>query len=233
MPVFRLGAKDEAFPPAELADESGVLAVGGTLSEKRLLAAYAQGIFPWPIEGYPLLWHSPDPRFVLSPETLHIPRSVEKALRRHAFEIRLDTAFADVIQGCKDAYRPGQHGTWITPEMQRAYTKLHRLGYAHSIEAWQDNALQGGLYGVSLGAAFFGESMFAKRPDASKVAFATLARHLFQEGFQFIDCQVETEHLARFGATHWPRKRFLDALEKALAHPTRRGPWTGWLPAAD
>lgn len=229
MPIFRLGPNEEEFPPPELADESGIIAVGGTLTARRLLAAYSQGIFPWPTEGYPLLWHSPDPRFVLTSQTLHVPRSLEKTLRRGAFEVRADTAFDDVIQECARAYRPGQRGTWITPQMRHAYSALHRLGFAHSIEAWAQGQLVGGLYGVSLGAAFCGESMFALAPDASKVAFATLARHLFAQNFHFIDCQVETEHLSRFGAQNWPRTRFLGALDTALRQPTRRGPWTQWF----
>lgn len=229
MPVFLLDENDpEAFPPPQLADPSGLLAVGGDLRPERLLAAYTQGIFPWYSEGQPLLWHSPDPRFVLEPARLYVGRSLEKTLRRAPFTIRWDTAFADVIAACADTPRPGQDGTWITSEMEDAYVDLHRRGYAHSVEAWEGDTLVGGLYGVSLGAAFFGESMFAHAADASKVAFATAVRQFHAWGFHLVDCQVETEHLRRFGAEPWPRARFLPALADALAAaPTRRGSWTG------
>ena len=216
------------FPPAEDADPSGLLAVGGDLKPERLLAAYSQGIFPWYSEGQPILWHSPDPRFVLAPERLHLPQSLKKTLRRGAFEVRFDTAFAEVIAGCAESARPHQSGTWITAAMQRAYVHLHQLGFAHSAESWRDGELQGGLYGVFLGQAFFGESMFARAADASKVAFASLAQRLFAGGCQLIDCQQETEHLARFGAEPWPRSQFLEALQRALEPPTVPRLWTGW-----
>jgi leucyl/phenylalanyl-tRNA--protein transferase len=227
VPIYLLDPEDpEGFPPPEKADRSGLLAVGGDLSPERLLAAYSRGIFPWYSEGQPLLWHSPNPRFVLEPAKLHVGRSLRKTLNAGTYEVRWDTAFADVITACSEVPRPGQSGTWITNEMRDAYITLHQLGFAHSIEAWADGELKGGLYGVSLGAAFFGESMFARGPDASKVAFATSVERLRQWGFHFIDCQVETEHLSRFGAEHWPRRRFLTALAAALKEPTRRGPWT-------
>ncbi|MDY7226552.1 leucyl/phenylalanyl-tRNA--protein transferase [Hyalangium rubrum] len=227
MPIYLLDPEDpESFPPPEKADRTGLLAVGGDLSPERLLAAYARGIFPWYSEGQPILWHSPNPRFVLEPEKLHVGRSLRKVLNAGAYEVRWDTAFADVITACSQVPRPGQTGTWITDEMLQAYVTLHRMGFAHSIEAWAGGELKGGLYGVSLGAAFFGESMFARAPDASKAAFATAVERFVEWGFQLIDCQVETEHLARFGAEQWPRRRFLTALERALKEPTRRGPWT-------
>lgn len=227
MPIYLLDPDDpEAFPPPEKAHRSGVVAVGGDLRPERLLAAYSRGIFPWPSEGQPLMWHSPDPRFVLEPAKLHVGRSLRKTLNAGTYEVRYDTAFADVIAACSEAPRPGQNGTWITDDMRDAYTTLHRLGFAHSIESWQDGKLMGGLYGVSLGAAFFGESMFARGPDASKVAFVTAVERFREWGFHFVDCQVETEHLARFGAEHWPRRRFLTALARAQEEPTRRGPWT-------
>ena len=226
MTVFLLNEDDEeSFPPAEEAGEGGLLAVGGDLKPRRLLAAYAQGIFPWYSEGQPILWHSPDPRFVLEPQRLHLPRSLQKTLRRGRFEVRFDTAFEDVIDACARVRRPGQRGTWITRDMKRAYVTLHRLGFAHSAESWVSGRLQGGLYGVSLGAAFFGESMFALLPDASKVAFVALVERLVGWGFTLIDCQQETEHLARFGAQAWPRPRFLAALAEALRTPTRWGSW--------
>jgi leucyl/phenylalanyl-tRNA--protein transferase len=226
VPIYFLGDDPEAFPPPEKADRSGLLAVGGDLTPERLLSAYARGIFPWYSAGQPILWHSPNPRFVLEPDKLHVGKSLRKTLKAGTYEVRYDTAFADVITACGQAPRPGQDGTWITGEMRDAYVELHRLGFAHSVEAWADGELKGGLYGVSLGAAFFGESMFARAPDASKVAFSTAVERFKGWGFHFIDCQVETEHLARFGAEHWPRRRFLDALATALREPTRRGPWT-------
>jgi leucyl/phenylalanyl-tRNA--protein transferase len=218
--VFLLGDDEEAFPPPEAADRSGLLAVGGRLTPRRLVAGYRRGIFPWYAPGQPVLWHSPDPRFVLPADKLHVPRSLRKTLRRGQFLLRADTAFARVLQACADTPRPGQDGTWITPEMRAAYEALHRLGIAHSVEAWQGTELVGGLYGVALGSAFFGESMFSHAPDASKAAFATLAGALFSAGCRFIDCQVETEHLARFGAEPWPRRRFLRELAVAIEGPS-------------
>ncbi len=225
MPVFRLDDR-LVFPPPHLADESGLLAVGGDLRPERLLLAYSQGIFPWFQRGQPILWHSPDPRMVLVADRLRVPRSLAKAARKAPFRLTLDTAFRPVIDGCAMARRPGQRGTWITPAMRSAYSELHRRGVAHSVEAWQGDALAGGLYGVCLGAAFFGESMFARVPDASKVAFVALVRQLARWGITLIDCQVHTDHLSRFGAEEWPRHEFLAALEKALARPTRPGPWS-------
>ena len=213
------------FPPPTSANEDGVLAIGGRPDPETLLTAYRQGIFPWPHEGYPLLWFCPDPRFVLLPEEAHLPRSLRKAMRHGAFEVRADTAFERVMRGCAKADRPDQGGTWITPAMLAGYTALHRRGLAHSIEAWQGGRLVGGLYGLSLGAVFFGESMYADVPDASKVAFATLLANFLAWRFELVDCQSYTEHLARFGAVDWPRSRFLRVLKKALQAPTRQGPW--------
>jgi len=223
VPVFRLDER-LIFPPPELAAD-GLLAVGGDLSPERLLSAYSQGIFPWYEEGQPILWHSPDPRLILPAAELHVPRRLERTLRRGTFRLAFDTCFGQVVDACAAAARPGQHGTWITGEMRRAFKRLHRLGYAHSAEAWQGNRLAGGLYGVSLGGAFFGESMFAREPDASKAAFVSLVRHLQRWGITLIDCQVATVHLERFGAREWPRERFLAALGAALEKPTRRGIW--------
>jgi len=214
------------FPPPEHAELDGLLAVGGDLRPERLLLAYSMGIFPWYDESSPILWHSPNPRAVLLTDKLHVPRSLRKSIRRQTYEVRLDSNFESVIQACADAYREGQNGTWITRDMVDAYVELHELGFAHSAEAYQDDRLVGGLYGVSLGGAFFGESMFATRPDASKVAFAVLCRQLAEWDIQLIDCQVRTEHLERFGAEQWSRDQFLAALEIALEMPTRRGKWT-------
>ena len=223
MPVYRL-IDAVVFPPPSHA-EQGLLAVGGDLRPERLIAAYEKGIFPWYSEGEPIWWHSPDPRFVLEPEKLHVPRSLAKVIGHHPFEIRLDTAFAEVIKRCGQKRRPGQRGTWITRDMRDAFTRLHELGVAHSAEAWQEGRLVGGLYGVSLGDMYFGESMFADVDDASKVAFVALVRWLTARGIQLVDSQVRTEHLARFGAEDWPRERYLARLAELVHRPTRTGPW--------
>jgi leucyl/phenylalanyl-tRNA--protein transferase len=224
MPVYLLTDK-LVFPPAEGASREGVVAVGGDFTPERLLLAYSQGIFPWPTEGMPLLWFSPDPRFVLRPREVHVGRSLGKVLRRDGFEVRFDTAFEAVIRACGLAPRPGQDGTWIQEDLIEGYLELHRLGYAHSVEAWRDGDLVGGLYGVSLGSCFFGESMFAAAPDASKVAFVTLLAHLERWGIGLVDCQVKTAHLARFGGREVSRRDFLVELRRRVAEPTRRGPW--------
>ena len=225
MPIFRLG-REVAFPHPEESDPSGLLAVGGDLSPERLLLAYASGIFPWYSDDQPILWHSPDPRSVLCPAELHVPRSLAKTIRRGRFEVRLDTAFEPVIRGCAEAARPGEGGgTWITPDMLDAYCELHRLGFAHSAEAYADGQLVGGLYGVSLGSIFFGESMFAHVADASKVAFVALVHQLARWQVDLIDCQQQTRHLARFGAVLWSRSCYLEALARCMKRPTRRGAW--------
>jgi len=225
VPVTYLGARI-AFPPPDSAEPDGLLAIGGDLEPRRLLRAYAQGIFPWYEEGLPILWHCPDPRVVLLPAALHVSRSLRKTLRRAPFSLTLDTNFEAVIRACAHAPRPGQDGTWITEDMVDAYLRLHELGLAHSAEAWLESELVGGVYGVALGSCFFGESMFSARPNASKVAFATLVAQLESWGFELLDCQVHTEHLERFGAEAWPRPRFLEALAHALEQPTRRGRWS-------
>jgi leucyl/phenylalanyl-tRNA--protein transferase len=222
--VFRL-PHEPIFPDPELAEPDGLLAVGGDLSPDRLLRAYADGIFPWYSEDTPILWWSPEPRMVLLPAEFHVPRSLRRTMRAGAFEVRSDTAFGDVVRHCAGKDRPGQDGTWITPEMILAYERLHDLGFAHSFEAWEGDELAGGLYGVSLGAAFFGESMFADRPDASKVAFAASVEWLRGRGFELIDCQVDTEHLRRFGAREIPRAEFLARLRNAMSSATVRGKW--------
>jgi leucyl/phenylalanyl-tRNA--protein transferase len=232
VPVYRL-SDELVFPPPEGASREGLVAIGGDASPERLLLGYAQGIFPWPHEGYPLLWFSPDPRFVLVPTRAHLPRSLRKVMRRGTYEVRFDTRFVDVMRGCQEAYRPGQDGTWITDELVEGYGALHRLGFAHSVESYRDGELVGGLYGVGLGRMFFGESMFARAPDASKVAFAVLLAHLARWGFEIVDCQVHTEHLARFGAVEVRRKSFLATLRAAVAHETRRGPWQVELGASE
>lgn len=215
----------DLFPPPDRASPDGILAIGGKPEPDLLLTAYSRGIFPWPHEGFPLLWFCPDPRFVLVPTEAHVGRSLRKAMRRGTFEVRADTAFREVIRSCARRKRPGQRGTWINRDMIRGYTALHERGFAHSIETWQDGRLVGGLYGLSLGAVFYGESMFAEVPDASKVAFATLLGNLIRWDFRLVDCQSYTDHLASFGAEEWPRDEFLAVLQDALQAPTRMGPW--------
>lgn len=219
MAVYRLADDSFAFPPAEEAEDSedGLLAVGGDYRCERLLNAYASGIFPWPVAaGQPITWFSPNPRFVLKAADLHIPKSLVKTLRKGLFEYRVDTAFPEVIHACSTAVRPGQDGTWITDDLEKGYCELNRRGFAHSFEAWQDGVLAGGFYGVAIGPCFFGESMFARVPDASKCAFATFARRMFDRGVPWIDCQVYTDHLARFGAKEIPRAEYLQLLSSAL-----------------
>lgn len=212
-----LGPRDP-FPPVEsaLRDPNGLLAAGGDLSPERLLDAYRQGIFPWFSEGEPVLWWSPDPRMVLFPGELKVSRSLAKALRNRDYEVRADTAFREVMEACA-APRRGQRGTWIMPKMVRAYCRLHRLGHAHSVETWIGGELAGGLYGIAIGQAFFGESMFSRAADASKIALVHLVRHLQRLGFGMIDCQQSTPLLASLGAREIPRAEFTRRL-KDLVH---------------
>ncbi len=198
--------------------------LGGDLSPERLLAAYREGIFPWYSEGEPLLWWSPDPRFVLFPEELRISRSMRQCLKKQLFRITFDHAFQSVIAACRKP-RPGQDATWITQAMQEAYIALHDLGYAHSVEVWQEESLVGGLYGVSLGHTFFGESMFSTRANASKAALITLVSGRADLPFNLIDCQVETPHLGSLGARPIPRREFRALLKESLRHETFRGNW--------
>jgi leucyl/phenylalanyl-tRNA--protein transferase len=223
--VYRLPS-EVRFPDPREAEEDGLIAVGGDLSVPRLLTAYASGIFPWFTRGRTPYWFSPDPRLVLRPEALHVPRSLARTLRRGAFRFTADQAFGQVIQACAAVRREGQPGTWISRPIVEGYNALHQAGFAHSFEAWEGEALVGGLYGVSLGAAFFGESMFALRPDASKGAFVRAVALLASRGFRLVDCQVTTDHLVRFGAEEWPRERYLSALPDLLTQPTWRGAWT-------
>ena len=228
MPVRALG-RALVFPPLEQA-EDGLLAVGGDLSPERLLVAYRSGIFPWYDDSLPILWHSPDPRCVLPVDRLHVGRTLRRAVTRGVYDVRYDTAFERVIRACQKTPRPGQDGTWITEEMARAYLVLHRMGYAHSIESWSEDELVGGLYGVSLGHVFFGESMFSWKPNASKVALVRLAERVGRWGFPIIDAQVPTPHTVAMGAEEWPRSTFIEVLRRELAHPTRRGSWAAEEP---
>ncbi|MFT5441898.1 MAG: leucyl/phenylalanyl-tRNA--protein transferase [Myxococcota bacterium] len=213
------------FPDPRSADEeTGLVAIGGDLLPERLLSAYAHGIFPWYNED-PILWFSPDPRMLLQLDELVVNRSLRKNIRRRKFDVRLDTAFEQVIGACASSSRPDQDGTWITDDMIEAYVALHELGFAHCVEAWFEGELVGGMYGVSLGGGFFGESMFTRKSDASKVAFVHLAKQLAVWDFAFLDCQVHTDHLDRFGAREMPREAFLRKLDGALAGETRRGKW--------
>jgi len=223
MPVYRL-PEAIVFPPAECAVGSGLLAVGGDLSPERLLAAYREGIFPWYAEGEPILWWSPDPRFVLFPGELRVSRSMRQFLQKGILRITFDHAFRGVIAACRKP-RPGQDGTWITEEMRKAYIALHDLGYAHSVEVWHEEKLAGGLYGVSLGRVFFGESMFSALENASKAALITLVSRLRELDFELIDCQVESAHLASLGARPLPRHEFCAFLKRSLRHETLRGNW--------
>jgi leucyl/phenylalanyl-tRNA--protein transferase len=225
VPVYRL-PREPVFPDPARAEADGLLAVGGDLSPERLLTAYASGIFPWFDDDSPILWWSPDPRLVIEPARLHVPRSLQRTIRRGRYRVTADEAFAEVISRCASRPRPGQRGTWITAEMRDAYVRLHDLGYAHSFEAWEGTELAGGLYGVSLGSAFFGESMFADRTDASKVAFVRSVAWLAGHGVGLVDCQIRTEHLVRLGAHEIPRAEFLRRLARALRAATRRGRWT-------
>jgi len=217
---------DAPFPPVSKALKSpnGLLCAGGDLSPERLVDAYAHGIFPWFSEGDPILWWSPDPRMVLFPGELKVSRSLRKNVERGIYETRVDTAFRDVIEACA-APRDGQGGTWIVPEMIEAYTRLHERGYAHSVESWDDDKLVGGLYGVALGNVFFGESMFSRAPDASKVALVKLVDRLREQRYQVIDCQQATSHLASLGAREIPRRAFARLLADSIPLPLTAQRW--------
>ena len=225
MPVFQLSGRN-IFPSPEYAEEDGLLAVGGDLSEERLLRAYSEGIFPWYSEETPILWWSPDPRLILLPEELRVSRSLRQTIKRGVYHVTMDKAFGEVIGNCASIHRKEGEGTWITAEMMSAYVRLHDSGFAHSVESWYGGELAGGLYGVSLGGVFFGESMFVKRRDASKVAFVKLVQQLREWGFQLVDCQITTGHLKSFGAREVPRLEFMNRLREALKRPQRHGRWS-------
>jgi leucyl/phenylalanyl-tRNA--protein transferase len=228
MPVFQL-TEELAFPSPELAEPGGLLAVGGDLSQKRLLLAYSMGIFPWYSGGSPILWWSPDPRLVLFPGELKVSRSLRQKIKKGVFEVTVDAAFEEVIRLCAEVHGNRDGDTWITPEMKEAYIALHRLGFAHSVESRRNGELVGGLYGVALGGAFFGESMFTLAADASKVALAALVERLAGWGFELIDCQVFTPHLMSLGAREVPRSEFLEALARAIGKPVSAR-WPGVSP---
>ncbi len=217
---------DQAFPPVShaLTDPDGLLAVGGCLSTQRIINAYTQGIFPWYSDDDPILWWSPDPRLIIFPEQLHLSRSLQKTLRKQTYQVTFDTAFSEVIEACA-APRSNDSGTWLFAEMQQAYQKLHYEGYAHSIEAWHNNELVGGLYGIAVGHVFFGESMFHRKTDASKVAFVSLIQQLSNWGFQLIDCQVHTPHLVSLGAEEVTRIRFSALLKQYCQRQPHPSAW--------
>lgn len=224
--VYRIPVDEVIFPNPRDADESGLLGVGGDLRPERLLLGYANGIFPWYSEGQPILWFSPDPRCVLDPSDLHIGRSLRKTLKKSSFRVTLDTAFEAVISNCKLTPRPGQQGTWITKDMEAAYIRLHELGYAHSVEVWEGEVMVGGLYGVSLGGLFAGESMFSHSSDASKTGLIWLVRQLHRWGYGLVDAQVHTDTLARMGAIEIDRATYLERISGLVRQPGRQGTWS-------
>lgn len=225
MPVFAL-TNEIAFPPPELAEADGLLAVGGDLSPHRLVAAYRLGIFPWYSADDPILWWSPSPRLILTPHLFHLSKRLARTMRQGRFTVTMDTAFRRVVTACAHAPRKGQSGTWIVPEMVEAYCALHAMGIAHSVECHAGPDLVGGLYGVALGHVFFGESMFSVLPDTSKITLAVLCRHLAAWNFTMIDCQMTTPHLVRLGAVEIDKKEFRTRLAHGMRHSHRPGPWT-------
>ncbi len=224
MPVFLLSDTIE-FPPPHLASEDGLLAVGGDLGQKRLLLAYRMGIFPWFSDNEPILWWSPDPRLVLYPHEIKISKTLKKIIKKEVFKVTMDLAFNEVINQCAQVRLQKNQGTWIIEDIIEAYCRLHESGFAHSVEVWRQGELAGGLYGVSLGKCFFGESMFTRISNASNIALVKLLEYLEKLSFELIDCQVTTKHLIRFGAREIPRKLFLKQLEKSLNAPTQKGKW--------
>ncbi|MCK9219842.1 MAG: leucyl/phenylalanyl-tRNA--protein transferase [Bacteroidales bacterium] len=224
MTVYLL-PEEPVFPPVDEAEPDGLVAIGGDLSAERLLQAYSHGIFPWFKEEEDVYWYSPDPRLVLFPENFKCSRSLERTIKSGQFKVKFDTVFEQVIRKCAQVERPEQEGTWISDEFIEGYLAIHHHGIAHSVETFYQDKLVGGLYGVSLGAAFFGESMFFTISNASKVAFYYLIKFCRQNKFQFVDCQVETNHLMNLGAKLTPRKEYLNLLELALAYPTKKGTW--------
>jgi leucyl/phenylalanyl-tRNA---protein transferase len=224
MPIFKLSSRLE-FPSPHLAESNGLLCIGGDLSTERLLLAYSNGIFPWFSDDEPILWWSPDPRLVLYPQRIKISKSLKKKLNKKDFHVTMDHAFKDVISACANIRIQNSEETWLVNEMIHAYIKLHDEGFAHSIECWLGDKLAGGLYGISLGGCFFGESMFTFVSDASKIALAALSEHLVKQGFDLIDCQVTTNHLLNMGGIEISREKFLSQLRKSLQKPSITGNW--------
>lgn len=226
LPVYYLNEEYVAFPKPELANPDGILAVGGDYTPDWILLAYQHGIFPWSNPSDPILWWCPDPRFVLFPEELKVSKSMRPYFNQKKFKVTFDTQFEEVMRNCMQFSRKGQDGTWISEPMIEGYLEVHKLGFAHSVEVWQNNELVGGLYGIALGNVFFGESMFAKVSNASKFGFITLVRFLEEKGFDLIDCQQETPHLGSLGARSISRKYFLKILKENNLEQTLRGKWT-------
>jgi len=224
MAVYQLSDK-LIFPPAELAEKDGLLAIGGDLSPERLLLAYSSGIFPWYSEGDPILWWSPSPRLVLFPDEFRVPRRLSRLVRQKKYVVTFDQDFAAVITACATIAGREKKGTWITGEMINAYSQLHQLGFAHSVECWLGDKLAGGLYGISLGGIFFGESMFSRESNGSKVALVILMNKLQEWDFDLIDCQMKTAHLMQFGSREIPGSEFQKLLARSLSRPTKIGPW--------
>lgn len=227
--IYKLNEKELRFPPVDLANKDGILAYGGDLSPKRVLLAYHKGIFPWYSEETPILWWCPDPRFVLFPDELHVSKSTRRLMRKGTFEVTFDKDFEQVLKNCKQMPRKDQDGTWITEELFNTYIEIHAMGYAHSVEVWQNGELVGGLFGVNIGGVYFGESMFTKVSNASKVGFASLVVQLQKRGVQLIDCQVWTAHLESFGARHIKREKFMHNLDILLEAESLNGSWSHWL----
>lgn len=225
MAIYQLDENNYGFPHPEESEEDGLIAVGGDLSPLRLLNAYVNGIFPWYNPEDPILWWSPDPRLILLPNEFIVSKSLKRLIKSNKFEIRIDYNFEQVITNCSNIIRDKQDGTWITKDVILAYLELHKLGFAHSFETYYENKLVGGLYGVSLGKAFFGESMFHLESNASKFAFYHLVQHIKKHNFEFIDCQMKTSHLISLGAKEIPRSEFLDILANTLEHKTTKGLW--------
>jgi leucyl/phenylalanyl-tRNA--protein transferase len=224
MPVYQLTDK-LIFPPAELAEKDGLLAIGGDLSPERLLLAYSNGIFPWFSENDPILWWAPSPRLVIFPDEFKVPKRLARIIRQKKYVVTLDQAFRQVITGCATIAERGIKGTWITRDMIAAYSDLHDMGFAHSVECWQDDKLVGGLYGVSLGGFFFGESMFSRQPNCSKIGLVFLLKKLLQWDFDLIDCQMKTLHLLQFGAREIPGPEFQKLLAKSMSRSSHVGKW--------
>ncbi len=216
--------QDLSFPPVTEATREGIVAIGGDLTPKRLLKAYQQGIFPWYCENDPIIWWSPDPRMVIFLRDLHVSRSMQRVIKRKQFLLTYDKEFVRVVKECQKS-RSNQDGTWITRDMVEAYVTLHKLGYAHSVEVWEKNTLAGGIYGVSLGRAFFGESMFTRVNNASKFGLIQLVLDLRKRGYDFLDCQVSSNHLVQLGAAEISRDNFIKCLKKSLKYETLRGKW--------
>jgi leucyl/phenylalanyl-tRNA--protein transferase len=228
MPIFWLSETHHEFPPVHLAEQEGVLAIGGDLSPERLLKAYSLGIFPWYNPGEPILWWSPDPRFVLFPDRLKVSKSMRPYFNQGKFQVSFDQCFEEVIRQCGQQIRNGQSATWITEDMIQGYVKLHQMGYAHSVEVWKEKDLVGGLYGIALGSIFFGESMFTRVNNASKFGFISLVRTLKARGYWLIDCQQETNHLGSLGAEPIPRTSFMEYLERNRQQAFIAESWKGW-----